>query len=483
MNWTNTPTKTSIKKSSVLAADGQVLLDTSPSQLPITSPFCAANGATNIYITHGLNKDMVGLHGSGISNNGLETLNTKSKDSLIDGKANLLQVSTNSSSILRNGEESSQLVMKHHNNQSLSSSSATISSLPPTPSANNGLYSRSNALCPSPPFGISPKSNKIIGMGRYCKIIQFNNEELKQSISEKELVIKVPINKDGEESLEREIEALDKLDVHHPGIVEHFKLDDSELSLVMPLYKPLQKVLSYPLSMPLLWTIAQQVFETLSFVHDRGVIHGDIKPDNLLVEKVNADDQGGDNNLHLRLCDFGQSVIIENEIKLNESLYTNSSQSSLLMPPMNSQLAGTTAYSAPECLSMHPTISPASDIYSAGATLYTLSSGGRVPFQGLSGAQLIIRIREGFFRAVRTAALPHDPLNPLINPHITCTAINGGSESDLNNNTTNDQHSSVCKEWRRLCRLLVWCTRTDPADRPTAKQVIQEIEEIKQSMQ
>jgi serine/threonine-protein kinase len=91
-------------------------------------------------------------------------------------------------------------------------------------------------------------------------------------------------------------------------------------------------------------------------VHASGVVHRDVKPENLLVDTK-------DGEPWLKLTDFGVA-----RLTYGGSLTKMSS------------LIGTPEYMAPE-ITDHETASPASDLYSAGIVLYEMLS-GRTPFAG-----------------------------------------------------------------------------------------------------
>lgn len=96
--------------------------------------------------------------------------------------------------------------------------------------------------------------------------------------------------------------------------------------------------------------IARQCADALAYAHDRGVLHNDVKPGNILV-----DDAG-----FARLCDFGLARRLQED--------SHGSQDT----------AGTVPYMSPERLRREPG-DARSDVYSLGATLYTALA-GRAPF-------------------------------------------------------------------------------------------------------
>lgn len=107
--------------------------------------------------------------------------------------------------------------------------------------------------------------------------------------------------------------------------------------------------------------IVDQVAAAMSQAHASGLIHGDLKPGNLMIEA----------NGSVRILDFGLA-------RLFDPLATQSGA------PEDPQ--GTIAYMAPERLAGRPP-SPATDIYSLGVVLYQLVTGER-PFASLNGLAL-----------------------------------------------------------------------------------------------
>ena len=102
--------------------------------------------------------------------------------------------------------------------------------------------------------------------------------------------------------------------------------------------------------------LACQLLQGLTAVHAAGIVHRDVKPENVLVSVA----QG---QMVLKLTDFGVS-----RLSYGASLTKMTS------------LIGTPEYMAPE-LADHDTATPAADLYSAGIVLYEMLA-GRTPFAG-----------------------------------------------------------------------------------------------------
>ena len=148
---------------------------------------------------------------------------------------------------------------------------------------------------------------------------------------------------------QNEVKALSSL--IHPNISRYYDLieDDNNYYLVEEfcLGTTLQKqILKYgSLSEPVIKKIAHQLFYVLEYIHSKGVVYRDIKPDNILV----------DINNNIKLIDFGLST-------------TDTSA-------LRSTFCGTLAYSAPECIKHNPYLANKADIWSAGIILYQMITG------------------------------------------------------------------------------------------------------------
>ncbi|MBX3189943.1 MAG: serine/threonine protein kinase [Labilithrix sp.] len=124
-----------------------------------------------------------------------------------------------------------------------------------------------------------------------------------------------------------------------------------------------------------------QVCAALSVAHDNGIIHRDIKPDNIMLVP-SRNDEGATFEL-VKVCDFGIAALQKRrgpggEEDAEPSLYDN----------MNI-IAGTPEYMSPE-QARGTEIDARSDVYACGICLYELVT-GRPPFLGENAAEILIK--------------------------------------------------------------------------------------------
>ena len=115
--------------------------------------------------------------------------------------------------------------------------------------------------------------------------------------------------------------------------------------------------------MPARLELVARICDAVQHAHDRGIIHRDIKPGNILV----------DHSGQPKVLDFGVARLVEGAPA--ETLHTS-----------DGQLVGTLAYMSPEQALGDPSaIDARSDVYAIGVVLYELLA-GRLPYD-VSGRQ------------------------------------------------------------------------------------------------
>ncbi|MDP9170723.1 MAG: serine/threonine protein kinase, partial [Acidobacteriota bacterium] len=170
-----------------------------------------------------------------------------------------------------------------------------------------------------------------------------------------------------------EMEALARID--HPNVVGVIDFGESEAGqqfLVMQFIPggTLRKTIERQgLPLPAAAEIVRQIGSALTAAHEAGVIHRDVKPDNIMTR---ATPEGG---YQVKLIDFGVAT-----------LFAGDDGSA------TATISGTWVYMAPE--QFEGKSSPASDIYQMGVVAYEMVTGG-VPFQATHPAGVALQQRDG----------------------------------------------------------------------------------------
>src|SRR2546423_74211 len=126
-----------------------------------------------------------------------------------------------------------------------------------------------------------------------------------------------------------------------------------------------------PLPLARVLDITRQVGDALSAAHKQGVVHRDLKSDNIML----IDTMSGD---HAKVLDFGIAKIHEADGQLDTGLTA---------PNL---VIGTPQYMSPEQCSQDSEIDARSDIYSLGVILYEMLV-GHVPFAGDSATIIMMK--------------------------------------------------------------------------------------------
>ncbi|HEX4166980.1 MAG TPA: protein kinase [Bryobacteraceae bacterium] len=160
--------------------------------------------------------------------------------------------------------------------------------------------------------------------------------------------------------------------LNHPNIVTVYEIvrADSATAIVMELAEglPLRTICSgrqNPIAR--VFEIGEQIASALAAAHGRGIVHGDVKPENVLVQPDGR----------VKVLDFGLA---------RQVLNSSSGASSLFA-------AGTLRYFSPE-QARGDTAGPSSDVFSLGLVLYELAAGCH-PFGGDSPLDTVHAILNG----------------------------------------------------------------------------------------
>src|SRR5258708_6833715 len=154
--------------------------------------------------------------------------------------------------------------------------------------------------------------------------------------------------------------------LHHPNVASVFDVleEKGEVLLVMEYVEgeTLRHRLLKPISSDRFLAIATQSAEALAAAHDKSILHGDIKPENIMLTKVDQ----------VKLLDFGVARRLTSS---NDNTVTGTLNNLSAYAPVS----GTPTYMPPEVL-MGNLPDLRADVFSLGVVFYEML-GGRHPFQ------------------------------------------------------------------------------------------------------
>lgn len=165
----------------------------------------------------------------------------------------------------------------------------------------------------------------------------------------------------------------------------------------------------WPLSA--LLTVFQKVCDAIAFAHASGVIHRDLKPDNIMLGEY-GEAQVMDWGL-AKLLGQGTATGVHSPVAPVDPIAVTSAEKSTLGATMSGTVIGTPQYMAPEQAKGEVALmDEQTDIYSLGAILYHILT-LRVPFNGRDSDEVLENVRNGnivpFAEATPDRELPHLP--------------------------------------------------------------------------
>jgi WD40 repeat protein len=197
---------------------------------------------------------------------------------------------------------------------------------------------------------------QLLGQGGFAEVYLGEHIYLETPAAIK--VLRTQLASDEVEHFRAEARTIARLVHHHIVRVLEFGVDGATPFLVVD-YAPngtLRKRHPSGSQLPLATIVSyvQQVAQALQYAHNQHVIHRDVKPENMLLDRSNE----------VLLSDFGIALVVSSRNYSTQSMQ---------------DLVGTIAYMAPEQIQSRAV--PASDQYALGVVVYEWLCGTR-PFQG-----------------------------------------------------------------------------------------------------
>ena len=221
------------------------------------------------------------------------------------------------------------------------------------------------------------KIERQLGVGGMGEVYLAEDTKLERKVAIKILPVDLQLNELARKRLLREARAAAKLD--HPNICSIYEVAEAAShSFIVMQYvegKTLASRLQRkPLKLSESLDVAVQVADALSEAHSQGIIHRDIKPDNIMLTSRGQ----------VKVLDFGLAKVVRSI----EAGQAEAQPQSLLSAP--GVIVGTAPYMSPEQAKGAP-VDSRSDLFSLGVMLYECIA-GRLPFSGATPMEVCAQV-------------------------------------------------------------------------------------------
>lgn len=218
-----------------------------------------------------------------------------------------------------------------------------------------------------------------VGTGSFATVYRARDNELSREVAIKQIHEQYQQLPEQMERYWQEAQLLASL--QHPNIITFFDIDRKRGWLIMELMQGTlgDRISKEPMDISSVRTALAHCLRALKYLHSRGIVHGDIKPSNMMI----------DSRKRIKIGDFGLARRVSDED--------------------GSLLKGTTKYMAPETVSDEwGDVGPASDLYSLGFAAYELLCGPNFSnlFPGLAAFGRDKQIAWMMWHAARDRKLP-----------------------------------------------------------------------------
>lgn len=223
-----------------------------------------------------------------------------------------------------------------------------------------------------------------IGHGGMATVYRARDKRLGREVAVK--VIHRHLRENPEVSARFHSEALAVAKVKHPNIVEVYDVSEEhevEKYLVVELVRgiTLRQLLREqgPLPPEVAACIAIEITRALGLAHREGIVHRDVKPENVLL-RLGTSEQStrGADAVRVKLTDFGIAKLLDAQGVTHTG-----------------QVLGSPAHMAPEQIEGGD-VDARADIFGAGVLFYEMLT-GCLPFEGKNPAQVLKKVLEGVF--------------------------------------------------------------------------------------
>ena len=232
------------------------------------------------------------------------------------------------------------------------------------------------------------KKLRNLGSGSYGTVYLAKNA-LKDNLVAIKVIEKIPSNIIDDMEIKNEINILKSLS--HPNIVKIYEFFDTALNYyIVTEYCKKGELFEYinnKYTEKQLAVLFYQVFSGLCYLHEKKILHRDLKLENLMISEIEKDINTGEEYFWIKIIDFGTAKIFERKKKEKE-------------------IIGSSYYIAPEVLKKN--YNEKCDTWSVGVILY-MTLTGVPPFDGETDDDIINRIKIGKYNKTSKRFLEHSP--------------------------------------------------------------------------
>ena len=221
-----------------------------------------------------------------------------------------------------------------------------------------------------------------LGAGGMGEVYLAEDLKLGRKVAIKILSQEFTTNRDRLHRFEQEASAASNL--NHPNILTIHEVGDDEgrhyiATEFIDGVTLRRKIAASQLDTSEILDIAVQVASALEEAHTAGIVHRDIKPDNIMVRR----------NGYVKVLDFGLAKLTET---IDRSPSDGEASTRVLVHTDAGVVMGTSHYMSPEQARGKP-VDARSDIWSLGVVIYEMVA-GRTPFEGETSTDVIVAITQ-----------------------------------------------------------------------------------------
>ena len=236
---------------------------------------------------------------------------------------------------------------------------------------------------------------KLLGAGGMGQVYQAQDTKLKRVVAIKRMAPRLQQDEHDRRRFLREAQQASAL--NHPNIASIYDVieEQGEILLIMEYVEgtPLRAKLRahQDFSTDEFFKVAVQSVEGLNAAHEKGILHGDIKPENIMLTPDGR----------VKVLDFG----VARRFSLGDA-----NEATLTVATLSGAMEGTPAYMAPEVLMQKPYDGRA-DLFSMGLVCYEML-GGKQPFETDSMAGTLASV-------LHTEPPPIEQVNPKVSSSVS----------------------------------------------------------------